>query len=434
MNAMSRTYASRLMDHLNVDADDLRDPRFYSNKVAYVASGTNNDVFRMTLCDMQLIVKIGYLEELTIDNIKQDGSKRYRDVARGHLKRDPCNVALRFYRMAQSLILRNICPHFVIAHRHCMAPTFLQRLGSKVPAKVQKKRVKQSPIHDITIMEAFDGDLQNLIGKQRLLAGDVRDCVFQVLYTLVVLQHCKPNLRHNDLHCGNVFIKYVPHLVRQSSKIQYVWQFEDEDHPRRWIFGTWPYFAAIADFDFLNFGDGEDNIKVSSNLFARDGIDTKQNRSYDSHLFTHSLACSLNTLVQTKKDEMGAWKELLDWLARPYGSPTYLLASDSRQRREDESLTPRALLTALFPTVRVPAGQLAGGTYLFSLGNVRPRHIVPKLVLAGLDLDSLATPYLLDLLRGVGVEEAEMESMIRSDAVFCLQSRSYFSNSASHIV
>ena len=428
MDVDARWHLSRLLKRMCIDHHDLCNPRFYQNKTKYLASGRNNDVFKLKILDACMVLKVGYLEDETVTDVQRcvDLQERGAGVENA-LRRDPCNVAFRFCRLANILMARRLCPHFVIMLRHCLSPQLLQALGNVVPDRVLKLRRHRNRVHDVALLELYDSDLETAIIRRRILPEDVKGCVFQILFSLIVLQSVKPHFRHNDLHNGNVMLRYIPYNVRQETRIQYLWSFDGEEHPRRWIFPTWTQFAAIGDFDFVNLGNGPANVKVASDLYKSVGITTGVNRSYDSHLFVTAVARDVNVVVQSKKDPDGSWQKLLTWLSEPYDGVCSLLQNDTRQRTEDLRFTPQALVTSLFPTVSLPKEQMNGGSYMHTFGNVRVRSEKGSLSLQGIDFGEISTLHLIEMARCCDVDYRKIQDMTRPQIIAVLEHQKFFS-------
>ncbi len=427
MDVDARWYISRLLKRVCIDHDDLCNPRFYQNKIRYLASGRNNDVFKLKVLDAYMVLKVGYLEDDTVADVRKSLDLQDKRIGvETALRCDPCNVAFRFCRLANILMARRLCPHFVIMLRHCLSPHFLQALGNVVPDRVLKLRRQRNKVHDVSLLELYDSDLQTAILKRRILPEDVKGCVFQVLFSLIALHSVKPHFRHNDLHNGNVMLRYIPYNIRQDTRVQYLWSFDEEEHPRRWIFPTWTQFAAIGDFDFVNLGNGPANAKVSSNLYRSVGITTGVNRSYDSHLFVTAVARDVNVLVKSKNDPGGSWQKLLTWLSQPYNDVFGLLLSDTRQRSEDLRFTPQALITSLFPTVSLPKEQMSGGSYMHTFGNVKVRSEKASLSLQGVDFGEISTLHLMEMARCCDADYEKIQDMTRAQVIAVLEHQKFF--------
>jgi hypothetical protein len=115
--------------------------------------------------------------------------------------------------------------------------------------------------------------------------------LFQIIYTLSVIQHHYPSFRHNDLSSNNIFVNYKHN---KPSKKQYIcYKFNDKE----FYLKNHGIKIYIGDFDFANINGLYDNSKIYSG-FENMGITEESNSMFDFHLFINYLYCNL--LVKTK--------------------------------------------------------------------------------------------------------------------------------------
>jgi len=132
---------------------------------------------------------------------------------------------------------------------------------------------------------------------------DVKGIIFQIIFTLAVIQNVYPKFRHNDLKCDNIILSLK----------------NDEDiylkkHDSNWKLKDVP-LAKITDFDYSNITNLVDNPKIGTKFATSFGGTSAPNKIYDLHLF-------LNSVYQRIKI-----KNIKDWIETVI--PVKLLKSES---------------------------------------------------------------------------------------------------------
>ena len=115
--------------------------------------------------------------------------------------------------------------------------------------------------------------------------------LFQIIYTLSVIQHHYPSFRHNDLSSNNIFVNYKYNKKKIKEYICY--KFNN----KKFYLKNYGVKIYIGDFDFANINGLYDNSKVYSG-FQHMGITKESNSMFDFHLFINYLY--YNVLVKTK--------------------------------------------------------------------------------------------------------------------------------------
>lgn len=115
--------------------------------------------------------------------------------------------------------------------------------------------------------------------------------LFQIIYTLSVIQYHYPSFRHNDLSSNNVFVDYT---YDKKNKKQYIcYKFKN----KKFYLKNNGVKIYIGDFDFANINELYNNSKTSCG-FQNIGISEDSNSMFDFHLFINYLY--YNLLVKTK--------------------------------------------------------------------------------------------------------------------------------------
>ena len=361
----------------------------------YIASGKNNDVFSLKFADATVVIKVGFFEGITLQQLAKQMPDE-KEVAR-ILKSDPLNAGYAFSLYTNSLVARRLCPHFVIAYTRDCIKGFYKQVHHHLPPEVKETREHRCDINDVTMLERFDIDMLSALMEHRLTPGDIYAIVFQVLYAIMVLQAGLACARHNDLHCGNVFLKAMHPVLRANVTQQPVYVRYEWDS-LTWTWRVFRHFAAIGDFDFADLGSGEcRNIKVSSNQFAESyAINCDQNQSYDAYTFLYSIWSNVEKYVYMFKPRCGNWKQLQTFLSRPFCA---VKSSElpSRPHIQLPAFVPRALLVRLYPQRKPDLSNI-----LYTFGTRVPNsQMLP--VLSMTDARSLETHVLMEILRSHGI-------------------------------
>lgn len=337
MDRWSRQYPDRVLTRLDITPLTMcnfglyfRRLGFMANRenasrvdrVFYIASGANNDIFNLTLENLKLILKVGYYDWLTVNRIKAAHAAGATVQQKADLLReDPLNSAAEFSsRVANPMIENGWSPHWVKTYRrmgycynvlkHIRQYVNLPPLpaidGGPITAanedrarrkQVRADRSRRAKLNDLTIMEKFDFDLNEALANGKIREPwEIEQCLFEVLFTLQMLQAVFPGATHNDLHVGNVFMKKVPEELRLDAasnvcltRYRYMNKVWKRRLPR--------YFTAIGDFDFVHVPRRENvngplvrNVKVNSGVYRNFGI-TENTRPCDDIIkFWRSLS------------------------------------------------------------------------------------------------------------------------------------------------
>lgn len=404
-------------------------PRDAANRgVSYVASGANNDVFNVKYLDTEFVLKVGYYDWITIRDFKallpDDDAGRLRVM-----RKDPLNTSWEFARRTNQLVTANYTPHFAYVYwrtgscfnvlKHIRRYVNLAPLPAGNAAnpegrqRLRADRESRSRLNDLTIMERFDYDLTSAIKMGQITTiQEHEECLFQVLFSIMVLQAQYPGAQHNDLHPGNVFLKRIPDVLRTEdlngvptqSSSRYQWNTSIWNRP------ACKHFCAIADFDFADLGvTSPRNVKVSSNIYRNFGIQERQDLTRDFNKFASHFILLVNESLAKHYRAVGGDLNI--------PAPTFGEWSPDLYNRIQGALAEPDAYSALhrlFP----PNGERAPALYVYQFGYPQPPFTKPPMprdpdMLTR--LDTLSTPVLREVLQRItpGLLTTERTAIIR---------------------
>ena len=122
--------------------------------------------------------------------------------------------------------------------------------------------------------------------RKRVTDDILKSFIFQVLNTLKNIRSKYPGFKHNDLHFGNIFVKY-----------------------------GYPYpIMVMADFGWSKINDDLANPLIAESKFAESwGIGPKTSAKYDHHFFLNEFRRGLISFKSASKD---GWRETFSFLDR----------------------------------------------------------------------------------------------------------------------
>ena len=104
--------------------------------------------------------------------------------------------------------------------------------------------------------------------------------IFQILYTLLRLQKREPSFRHNDLHCGNVFIN---DNYTAKGSMRYTLNGREYNVPNVGV------SALIADFGYASTNKLKNPMYPNARLKNDHGIAPDNDPRYDMHFFLNAV-------------------------------------------------------------------------------------------------------------------------------------------------
>lgn len=315
-------------------------------RLKHIASGTYNDVFSYDLpSGNPSVLRLSYYNKATILKMeelikekKKTGGPEYADRKSAAYKqlmvqaRNVCSIdsvwiKIHFSELTNFLVKQNASPHFVYTLSSKDCKKALEIIGQMLPADQLRMRTDpkascSTRYNNLSFQEPFDMDVTKALKKARnpqdafrMTDDDLRSIIFQVLFSLAVLQHYVPMFRHNDLSTNNVLIKEVP-----MNASEYTYQLYDM---RFHLVGP-RFFAAMHDFDlahadaYVMHMGGErarfslQNRAVLKRHFHGNGaeaITPEFNPSFDAYFF-------LSVLLGQMSGQASAYPLTHAWLSR----------------------------------------------------------------------------------------------------------------------
>lgn len=132
---------------------------------------------------------------------------------------------------------------------------------------------------DYIVMELLDTTFWNYVHSHTRDVYTLKSLIFQVLFTLAILQKKFPGFRHNDLKIDNILLDLSP---RTTSTTLYYGK-------HNWSIKYSSPFVKIADYDYANIPHFVHNPKVATSFSNSFGCNPSKNNIYDVHLFLNSI-------------------------------------------------------------------------------------------------------------------------------------------------
>lgn len=294
----------------------------------YLDGGTYNDVFWYTFPpNTRVAMRLSYYKTRTVQyiiNLMQHevgnfGYTYLTNKGKQNILTDPLIIKNNFATFTNMLCEKHICPHFVYQYGYKNCKGIVDLVQKNIRRDKGNKRFFERDFtkvsreyNNISFQEAFDTTLWDIIaeearnlenGELRTAPFDVMSIVFQVIFSLAVMQHYLPTFRHNDLSPKNILIKRLHGKIHPLTYRLYRWNYKIKNVN---------VFAAIHDFDLSHADasvvrlDGRDmtdmnmrndvimgnKFQASTNVHAR-RINQTFNPSFDSHMFLFGLRASL---------------------------------------------------------------------------------------------------------------------------------------------
>lgn len=246
-------------------------------QIALIGSGKYSDVFRVRPPNGQaVIMKMSYYRDDTLCDVVRRVKEGDVRAALRAKRRDSIQVGAEFARVTAGL-MEAVSPHFVYVFCELDCRRLAPKLAPLLRDRLKELTPMQLRYNSVCFMEVFHANMTRFMQTRRVSEEVLRGMVFQVLYTLAVLQARLPGFRHNDLSTNNVLVKHL----RRRPLLSYA------------IGGDTFYvqaaaFPALSDYDFVHVPGrtGLVNERVASGKYKVDG---RRNDSYDSHLFLKSV-------------------------------------------------------------------------------------------------------------------------------------------------
>jgi hypothetical protein len=109
------------------------------------------------------------------------------------------DIEVLMLSLLSRLVARDVSPHVVLPIGRLLTPVRT--------ANMLTGRVLKDGDYSVILSEHADTSLSALIQQKALSAFQLKALLFQVIYTLAIIQKAMPTFRHNDLHASNVLVQ-----------------------------------------------------------------------------------------------------------------------------------------------------------------------------------------------------------------------------------
>lgn len=316
----------------------------------HLGGGTYNDIFLTHVSDgsrpgstVPVVMRLSYYSNPVMRKlasvVRSNNTEDAIRAAKSIVARDPVQIKNSFSALTNVLIKRRVSPHFAFMYESRNCKNMLSKVKHVMkPGSLEKKeRIYHKKYglayNNVSYFEKFDGDLLHVMtGEQQPPPGpeDVRAMIFQVLFTVAVLQHFLPDFRHNDLSASNILVKHHQQAAAPSARGVRRYQMYGSAFQV-----SSPWFAAVYDFD-LAFsaakiegvrGDAEGGCcDLRNDIMLRDAFGTHDNpvnrllnASFNPSFDAYYLLWTLAWTIQGRAKAAYAgpeWSELHAFLAR----------------------------------------------------------------------------------------------------------------------
>lgn len=321
-----------------------KDCNIQLNASRFIGGGEWSDIFDLG----DRVLKVSYYSQRILANMNvllKSGTENSRKKAKALRDSEKVQINTKMFKVGNYFITHGISPHFVKEFSNYSCKNFYAKIRNFIPETQRVKRNQRGDVHfaHLSVQDKYDTDLFTYIRDPRypeFVDVELRVVIFQILYTLAVLQRAMHGFRHNDLHTKNILVKRdtIPPRVYAYGGSSYT-------------IGAMPFQVAITDFDFTNVsGAIQSNIGVAAIRnpeLAQYNITSSANPSYDSYMFLVSMFLTLDKHRLEKN--METWKFLDNTL---HGR----LSERMRGNTDDVSLFPSNLLKhPYFDVLRRPS-------------------------------------------------------------------------------
>lgn len=293
----------------------------FKKSIHKIGSGTYNDVFKVsvTLDDdntEDIVMRLSYYDSHVLNGILKslDGliTKENRRITlsdkalkhASHLNRvDPVKIKNNYSLVCRSLIQHNICPHYVFIFHYADFRNFSSMVRHLLPEK--RLMHPQQEFTNISFHELFTSNLHHCIVHG--LIDDrfqIKQIIFQVLFSLFTLQHYLPGFRHNDLSTSNILVKLhdkkhsnarykvgtSSFLLKNSKVFAAIWDFDLAHAPGRCV--RLDNFSEKTNGEGLNLRNYiilQDKFKNYKKDASVQNINDRYNPSFDTYFFLSSF-------------------------------------------------------------------------------------------------------------------------------------------------
>lgn len=297
----------------------------------WLASGTYNDIFTY---GPDMIMRLSYYGAKALKNMHDYAKVSTDEQARVESDRllmsDPVRTKNNMSKIMNFLIKQKVTPHFAytFGNMECKhAARQLKELGQMPKQRVDKLSDRRMSLvrryNNLSFQERYDYDLFKFVkeAKDTMQSGsideEIRQVLFQVIFTMAVLQHYLPGFRHNDLSTSNILLKRVP----SEQQRPYTYRLYNAMYEIR----NPILFSAVHDFDLahadvflLHMGGHKAKFPICNAYVSDDKhlavhhIENAYNPSFDLYFLLHTLVETLGNRGVRLAPQTSQWLSTLD--------------------------------------------------------------------------------------------------------------------------
>jgi hypothetical protein len=178
----------------------------------YYRKATATWVYKLTIPGLSIAVKIYKIKEYTPSTVYHH------------------DLEVRYLVMFRNLVENSICPHILLPIGR------LIHKGHLIKSIFPTVPVCKTSKYTMIMTECADSSLTEFV-QTKYIHYELKCAMFQVIFTLLAIQHCVPSFRHNDLHMSNVLVQYIDtaRITKVlGESVPYV-QYTTPDNKHYWI-------------------------------------------------------------------------------------------------------------------------------------------------------------------------------------------------------
>lgn len=210
----------------------------------------------------------------------------------------PENAELRMLKLLSYFVVTRKTPHFVLP-----IGTFNTSITNFINISKIDLNDEKNEMYKNFIKRYHDGEFEDFVSiliSEWCNGGDLLDyirnnystmtlrhwivIVFQILFTLALVQQKYPAFRHNDLKANNILVQKTE-IKKDQTNCRYRYNIGNT----KFIIPNIGLQVKIWDFDFACIDGVIDNNKVNSEWTKKINISRKENKYYDMHYLFNTL-------------------------------------------------------------------------------------------------------------------------------------------------
>lgn len=237
-------------------------------------------------------------------SVKNPGHGRFTESANHLHLSDPPNVEAHIMLKLRKLVLKNILPNVCLLYKYCVMASW-RVIDEGLPlAALEEWRQwwtsRPQLCRDTAVVMVVEycrgGSLRSIAKSRALSVAEWKSVIWQILYTLSVLDCEVPGFKHNDLHLGNVLIQNV------SSGGHWIYSFKDTSY----FVPNHGMSVRLFDFDWASARDIP-NAKMNKSLHRRDVPSASGPAVFDVHYLLNVIFCYKNLPLPVSKWILGLY-------------------------------------------------------------------------------------------------------------------------------